>query len=81
MASFCWGCTIDLMGEQYADRNDMVRPDLTDHEFVSDLCEHCGYGVFDRNGVRVSSPPDDYDPASMNFLWSAETKRWEPVPA
>lgn len=53
MADFCRDCTIRLIGEDLADRNDMIRPDLSEDEMVADLCEGCGPGYFDNLGRRL----------------------------
>lgn len=77
MASFCKDCTDELFGTQYASQNDMVRPELSDDEFAGDLCEHCGYGYFDKEGQRVSDYPEDYeDLNNQNYLWSASQRGW-----
>lgn len=75
MADFCRDCTIENFGDKVADRNDMIRLDLDDDSFVSDLCEGCGYGYFDRLGQRVhNAREEDWD----HVHWSAAERKWLP---
>lgn len=54
MADFCRDCTIELFGEDLADKNDMMNPDLGEDFMQHGLCEHCGPGCFDNLGRRLS---------------------------
>ena len=52
MASFCYNCTAQLFGEEYADRNDFAGIVHTDERYYC-LCEGCGWTTVDKDGKRV----------------------------
>lgn len=59
MADFCRTCTIELFGEEFADKNDMVMPSMPDDHVIIGLCEHCGPGWFDNKGNRIDSKDEE----------------------
>ena len=59
MADFCWECTEELFGQQYARLNDF-RNLISKEEYERDyvmrvLCEGCGWIIVDHNGRRVEN--------------------------
>ena len=52
MADFCFICTHELFGEEYADNNDLSGL-CEDDESVIVLCEGCGFIEVNSDGFRV----------------------------
>lgn len=52
MANFCRDCTIEMFGEEVADRNELRSDNMVEGEMRYDLCEGCGWGWFLRDGTR-----------------------------
>lgn len=69
MADFCRDCTIRLVGEDLADKNDMIDPNLGDDFMQIGLCEGCGPGYFDNLGRRLEYNEDikayEYKPVDL----------------
>ena len=58
MANFCWQCTEKIM-DAPGKLNDLKTRSLKKGQLQWDLCEGCGSGWFDRDGVRVEDPDDE----------------------
>ena len=52
MADFCFSCTFELFGEEYADKNDFVGLCKED-EVATVLCEGCGLIEVNHDGFRI----------------------------
>ena len=52
MADFCFSCTFELFGEEYADKNDFVGLCKED-EVAMVLCEGCGLIERNCDGFRT----------------------------
>ena len=47
VADFCRDCTVDMFGNDYADKNDMIREQTDlDSGYTIALCEGCGIHLF-----------------------------------
>lgn len=55
MASFCYDCTVEMLPQADPSQNDMVHAE--GDEYLSDVCEGCGPGWFDRQGKRREDAP------------------------
>ena len=52
MADFCYHCTVDMFGEEYAERNDFSGL-VKEGKFLTGLCEGCGIITVDHEGKKV----------------------------
>lgn len=71
MADFCRDCTIELAGEEFADRNDFVF-DWEPGSIGRVLCEHCGLIYVNRHGQRLPELPDEVS----EFMLDETETRW-----
>ncbi len=60
MADFCYDCTEELFGQQYAKDNDMAsivsREEYEQHGITAKvLCEGCGFIEVDHRGRRLEN--------------------------
>lgn len=63
MAEFCWQCTAEEYGEEYASRNDFRDKRLGEGWVTFNLCEGCGLAATDREG-RCTEHADPTEPHS-----------------
>ena len=52
MADFCYDCTTDLFGQEYADTNEFAGIVRNDEMFFC-LCEGCGWITVDKDGKKI----------------------------
>ena len=52
MADFCWSCTAELFGEEFAPENDM-KGLCKEDESTLVLCEGCGVIEDNSDGFRI----------------------------
>jgi hypothetical protein len=60
VADFCRGCTAELFGREYADRNDLGGV-AGEGEVILALCEGCGFHAFLPDGSRACGTPQPTD--------------------
>ena len=52
MADFCWSCTAELFGEEYAEKNDFTGL-CEEDESMFVFCEGCGTIEVNLDGFRI----------------------------
>lgn len=65
MADFCWGCTEEIFGEEYAPKNDM-RGLCAETEIVQVLCEGCSGMIWVDHEGRRYEPKEGSDDHQAN---------------
>ena len=58
MADFCYDCTTDLFGQEYADTNGFAGIVRNDEMFFC-LCEGCGWITVDKDGKKIEVSMND----------------------